>query len=239
MDTDGLISVNYVIASLLNDLGFDDREFERLKQWVYEAYTELNMFGYLNSFKTVRLTMSDINTVSLPKDYIDYEAIGINNGGVLWTFTRQENLILPTTISCGEESLDSSIGEGGDLNDDIVGSYGMPGGVNTNYFKVDKRNWRIVFSGSVTRSEVILVYKSTGVSLDTETMIPRRALLSLKAYCDWMRIENDDRISENRKIKKESVWEYEKKRLSRYEKSPTIDEIKDIIYSGYSQTAKR
>ena len=44
-----------------------------------------------------------------------------------------------------------------------------------------------------------------------------------------MRIKNDDRIAVVTKQTEEARWEYEKKRIKKYENAMTVDEIKELV----------
>lgn len=55
----------------------------------------------------------------------------------------------------------------------IGGLYGLPGGADQAYYRIDRENRQIVFSGSTPRSEIVLEYISSGLKTDGSSMIPR------------------------------------------------------------------
>jgi len=237
-DTSGLITIKYIVASYRNNKGYDSRLDETFRQWVIDCYSDMNMDGLGTAVKSEWVAVNaDTQTIDFPSDYIDYEAIGMPLNGRLWTFTRDDKLIDTLTIECGAETTDADRGEGIDREQYVGNAYGMPGGVNETYFKEDKRNRRFILSG-VNRSEVLLVYRTTGVSLTEETFIPRTYLKAIKAYLDWMMSERIDE-AEVKQIKKEGRYEYERRILRKRDRKMTMDEIKDVFYSTTGQVPKR
>lgn len=238
MDAAGIVTLRYVVANYRNDFAYDERDDERLMQWAIDAYMEMSMRNHTKHFKMEWLTVSAIKTVELPFDFIDYLAVGIPADGQLLTFTRERSIIKTRSESCGAETMDAERGEGVDI-DDYVGfhHYTIPMNNPDGYFDIDYQQRRI-FLQNVTATEVLLVYKSTGINLDGETYIPRQAVNAVKAYMQWRMSEKNNHPMNDRNVN-ESRWEYEKKMLSRQMSGFTMDEVMDLITKGYSQGAKR
>src|SRR6056297_2311472 len=100
MNTSGYVNLDYVVSSVLNETESDERQYERLMQIAIEGYSNDLNLTVLPSVKTISLVPDDKNTVVLPKDYVDYVAIGIEIKGKLHTLTNDEKIKLPESYQC-------------------------------------------------------------------------------------------------------------------------------------------
>jgi hypothetical protein len=121
----------------------------------------------------------------------------------------------------------------------VGGLFGMSGGIDDAYYRIDKEKRTIAFSGSVPRSQIVLEYISSGVKTDGSTLIPRQAVPALRTYLLWNAVENDARISYNEKERKKRLHEEEVTALRNFEDIFTIDEYKRMCFSTSRQTIKR
>lgn len=202
-----------------------------------DGYKVLRLYS-LKTVETRKMQMTTINTVDLPGDYLEFVSVGVPFKAKLWTFTRDNKLIVTTTDDCGEETLDESKGEGVEVNDNQnVSSYGIKGGRNDYYFTLDEKNSRLILNG-FNRTEVILKYISTGINISDVTWIPRIAEEALIAWIHWKEIENNDEAPENKVMRRERRFKEELDVLS-FLQGPSIEEIMDMIYSTFRQGVKR
>ena len=238
-DSKGVITLKDIVLNVQNDIGpqADAGNYFRFLQFAIRGMKKLRLFD-LNIVNTARLDMSDINTVTLPDDYVNFCALGVPYKGRMWTFTKEGKMISPSSESCGKEVLDSDKGEGIDISDGYnVSGYGVPGGGNLYYMNIELKNNRIVLSG-FNRTTVILKYISTGVSMNDETYIPRIAEEALIAWVHWKRLQYDRKSSRVDKYSAKVDY-YEAVKDLRDVQSPTLDEIYDAIYETFFQSAKR
>ena len=123
----------------------------------------------------------------------------------------------------------------------VGGIYGLPGGIDDAYYRVDYTSnpRRIIFSGTVPRSEVVVEYFSSGLKSDGSSLIPRLAVPALRAGLDWVEAENNPRAPYNEKERKKRIYEEEVSAMRHVELVPTSDEIKRAIYGSYRQSPKR
>lgn len=249
--TPGLVTIRYVVMSVLNRMeDYTLRKYKRLAQIALEGFSELSLW-HLNTLEVVYLRMSEAKTVDLPSDFIDYTKIGIPINGKLRVLTRHDNILLPRTFEDGEavgntdadETVDaaslvffSDHFRGGQY---VGGLFGMPGGVDDAYYRIDRENRQIVFSGSIPRSEIVLEYISTGVKTEETSLIPREAVPALRTYILWQMIENDTRIAVNEKERRKRNHEEEVEALRSFQDTMTPDEYRRMIWSTYRQTPKR
>jgi hypothetical protein len=247
--TNALVSLKYVVMSFLNAINdYSLRNYKRYLQFAIEGFTELNI-KHTHTIEVAYLTVDTTTmTAVLPSDMIDYRAIGVIIGGQVWTLTRKDELGLPRAESCGVvPKLDTQVDiapldyYNACLNNHayIYTYFGMPGGSNEAYYRIDWERRLIILAGSVRADQIVLEYTSTGVSLTQATNIPRECVMAIRAYMNWMRIENDRTYPMNDKQSKKFQWEMEVRKLYSHHHSFTADEFIDSKNSTAKQSPKR
>lgn len=259
----GLVSTRYVVMSVLNRMNtYDMKQYLRLMQICIEGITEMNLFHTKESIEVVYLHMSTAKTCQLPADYIDYIRIGFPDSGKLVVLTKHDSLLLPRTFygsviggsfvadtgdEVGNADTGNEIGTSSRIyfpphyhNGVYVGSlYGLPGGIDTAYYRIDVENRQIIFSGSTPRSEIVMEYISTGQKSDGSSLIPREVIPALRTYILWQKDENDPRIPYNAKERLKREHEEAIEALRSFNNSFTADEYLRMYYSTTYQSPKR
>lgn len=252
--TSGVITFDYVVNSVFNQLNnYTQREYDRYLQFAIEGFGQLNLSN-ITTIRVEHLQMNDAKVVELPPDYIDYVKVAVCINGRLWTLSLNENMCVPRAEICGVPVRDIVVADPQNLtipgdgylfpdhyfNGRFIGGlYGIGGGFNIAYFKVDKERRQMIFSGTIPNDEVVLEYKSTGVSKNNTTLIPFQALAALKAYIHWQRVEYDPNVSMGEKQRKKDLYEEECNVLNTFERSFTVDEYLDMCYRSSKQSPKR
>ena len=235
----GVVSLKSIVSNVLLDLGKDGDmgEYLRYLNWGIRVLKELNLF-HVRVVQTIQLSMTDIKTVTLPDDFLMFVSLGIPVNGRMWYFTKDDKLIMPQSEECALETLEDDDGEGVVIGDgrDYYG-YGLPGGRNEYYYRLDLPNNRIVVNG-FPRSKVILTYVGTGIKMGEETMVLKVMEEALIAGIHNMRDRRDRSVPMNHKIHSEEIYNQEVEKL-RFVQGPTLDEICDAIYKTYYQSIKR
>ena len=259
----GLVSTRYVVMSVLNRMNtYDMKQYLRLMQICIEGITEMNLFNTKQSIEVVYLHMSAAKTVQLPADYINYRKIGFPDSGKLVVLTKHDSLLLPRTFfgsiiddvfvadtgdEVGNADAGNEIGTSSRIyfsphyrNGAYVGSlYGIRGGIDTAYYRIDVEERQIVFSGSTPRSEIVLEYISTGQKSDGSSLIPREVVPALRTYVLWQKDENDPRIAYNAKERLKTQHEEEVAALRSFNNSFTADEYYRMVWGSSYQSPKR
>jgi len=255
-DTRGYVNLDYIAAHVTMMRDDDDRFYEKKLQLAIDGYKELRM-GTLPSVKVAYLTVDAVNTIQFPYDYVDYILIGINNGGRVWTLTRNQNLILPAVQSCGEwvrDNLTTNSNEESQLTNQtdgyaysehdyrgetVAGLYAVGGGFNQAYYRIDNENRQIIFltDEGLLGMTVILEYISSGINKDT--VIPLAAVPAITAYAHWKLSMFDRQENMNTKEMMKYEWINEKGKLRAFANSFTIAEFLDQKYLSLSQGIKR
>jgi len=250
MDTPGLISLRHVSNNVLMLTNFDNKFREKITQIVINGLKKLNIF-FTKTYRTVELDVNiDTNTVTLPKDYIDYIQVYIIVNNKIHTLTRCDEIPLPRTEDCGvdtNEHIDIIKQTNPDdisINDLVINGiiehhYGTSGAENSSYYKIDRERGLIILQGRVTNNLIYLDYVSTGVSMDEQTLIPQECEETLITYTIWQMINFDPRVPQNDKIEKERQYKEALKLLIVFQNSFDIDEFKDAMYKNSRQTPSR
>jgi hypothetical protein len=256
-DTNGIVNLDYIVNRVLMDL--DDptmRYYKKYLQYAIDGYMDLNLYTMQN-IKVAYLPVKENKTVDLPSDYIDYTKIGFNQGGSIGVFSVNNDLILPRdTDDCGNVVNDNT----GDCNpDDLVfpnyGYYFAPHYRNGQYvgelysgignfnpngkYRIDLDRRQIAFNSDVTTDTVILEYKSSGVSGDGSTNVPRQCVPALVAFVHWKRREYNDKVAQGTKDSLMNRYYTEFEKLRYLEFSFTVEEYFDSRRSTYSSIPKR
>jgi hypothetical protein len=251
-DTSGYVNLDYIAAHVTVMGDDDDRFYEKKLQLAIDGYKALNI-SILPSVKVVYLTVTAQNTALFPDDMDDYILIGINNGGRIWTLTRNLNLVLPATESCGVWNRDPII-TGSNENSQtsgyyysdhdhegqtISGAYAVGGGFNSGYYRIDYANRQIVLltNESYAGNSIILEYTSSGIS--GNTIIPLKVVPYLTTYCDWQLAKHDRTENMNRVVMLRSDWRTQRDLLKAKIYTPTMDEFLDAKYLSLSRGVKR
>jgi hypothetical protein len=160
-------------------------EKTRFIEFAIDGYRYLNLSTIKNGFKIVKIAPNALNRYNFPSDMEEFVGIGVPYGGTIWPLTRKDGIITTTTTVLGEETLDSTDGEGVDLPTAQSDTVYSEGGVNAyGYYTVDEGEREfIIVSSSLT--EVLLSYISSGISNTDVTYIPSKCIPSLEAYILW------------------------------------------------------
>lgn len=121
----------------------------------------------------------------------------------------------------------------------IGGLYGLPGGVDQAYFRIDRENRQMVFSGSTPRSEIVLEYISTGLKTDGSSMIPREVVAPLRTYVLWQMVENDQKVSESERERRKREHNEAVEALRSFKNAFTLEEYRRMLYTTTHQSPKR
>lgn len=263
-DTPGIVSLEYIVHRVLMDLDDNSmRYYKKFLQYAIDGYTELNLY----SVQTIRVAYLDVNQntkqADLPADYLFYTKIGYNKGGVAYTLSLNEDLMMVrNTDDCGNGVNDNTLcgdSESGSAlslsslpysgyyytphyrNGQFVGElYGGRGNQNSaGFYRIDKERRKIVFNSEISLDEVILEYKSSGVSADGSTVISREYVPTLLAFVHWQRKEHKDKVPQSEKIRLMNRYISEEKKVRRLELGFTIEEYLDTSRNSYRQTPKR
>ena len=115
----------------------------------------------------------------------------------------------------------------------------MGGGFNFAYYTIDHDKRQIVLTDGVPKEEIILEYKSSGIDAEGSTTIPRQAVRAIKEYVHWKRLEYDERVAMNIKMRREDQYYIQYEKLRFLESSFTLEEYLDHTYAESQSSPRR
>jgi hypothetical protein len=208
-----------------------------LAELLVDGIRNVNLSFGEEGVKWDKMTPGDINDIDFPSDFEDFVALGVPVHGQLWFLTKKGGIIRTTTTVLGQETQDSDEGEGVGMVTNAIQDYYTRGGVNKEgYYTIDYTNRRILLN-SVTKSQVILVYKVSGVTTDATPYIPSKYIPYLTSYVLW----NNVRYVEGDERRAQYLEEQYMRESLRLQDStvPPLYELYDAIASTYTQLPKR
>lgn len=240
-----------IVKSYMNEKGEKAlTNFERYLQLAIEGYIDMNVFE-IGGVDVAYLDVdTDTRTVPLPTDFITETKVGLNFNGRVYTLTQNTNITIPQPEEiCAIEEEAAALSNSTSITDSgfywtywyggwyTNAFYGMGGGRNFAYYKIDLTNRVIIFEGNLLGKKVVLEYKSTGVKAGS--VVPIQARNALKAYIHYASIRNDFRFNAGQIAQAEDRYNKELYSLQRITTSFTLTELLDVFYSTTSQSIKR
>jgi hypothetical protein len=225
-------------------------EYMECMQYAIDCVRDMRLYNEA-SIEVAYLIPNEAGIVEFPADAIDYTKIGIEIRGQLYNLTVNDNMVLNRAQKCGEDlrqmqqgyGFPASISSGYFYAPHFRGGayypslYGVGGGFNTAYYRVDEKMRQIQFNGFIPRNEIIMEYKSTGLSAGT--IVTPQLIPVIRTYILWQRIENDPRVSISEKQRKQDQYDQEVMKLRDYNNNFTLQEYLDMYYSTLKQGIKR
>lgn len=240
-----LVSLDDVVASIINLTRADERDYIHLKQLAIEGYQELCMF-HLNNSKIVYLPVGDNNIVTLPEDFLYYSLIGVLYNGRVWSLTLDERIAFSRDMDCGEDdpppppAINSLITDPYRATRNTYHAYfADSGGHNFGYYKVDEERREIQFRWAKRFTDIVLEYCNIPIGIGEDTMIKRYVLPALRAYVLKKVVQYDTRVADREKARRDFDYEKEVYLMRSLENQLTSDELRDIINSTRTQGLKR
>lgn len=228
----GLVDLRQICKGLVYKMGLDPYFFTKFYQFGIDGTVELKLYT-LGETKVEKLVMdADLNTVTLPSDYLKFIDLGIPIGGDLWSLTERNQMINTSTLVNGQETYDSDLHEG----DWTFFTQNRAGGKNSRYYKIEEKKRRIIISG-IEATTVWLVYISSGINVDEGTYINRAVKPAVEAFIRWQYFLNDPKSSSNRRAEYKRYLRIEKNKLKRL-KLPTLTQYRDSLYETFYRIAK-
>jgi hypothetical protein len=144
----------------------------------------------------------------------------------MWYFTEKSQMIIRVT---GDESMPTDY-------QSTWGSYGVTGGKNLFYFRVDWKN-RLMYIDGAESQNVRLQYVSSGLDLLAPTTVPAIATPTIDAYLRWAQGEIEGK-SINEQLKRDRKYENQL-RLLKLQALPSARELRDTFLSMTTQAVQR
>jgi hypothetical protein len=223
-----------VLNTFIVRYGLDPNDYMRYKSMLITGLSDLNLTTLLD-YDTVEITPDNLNHCQLPPDCEIIHLVALNYNERLFELSENPNIVILDQVVCGEETRDVQASNS-NIKQFFPCGWGdslpaIRGGYNNVYYKLDKKHNRLVLEGNVPLSTIIVQYFTNGISLNSETYIPRYAMKCLLAYLNWSIDEGD--------VLKGRMFATEEKRLKQISHPMDKATLLDTIYRGISNGLKR
>jgi len=239
-----------IVEQCMIDLGVDMSapNKARYMSWAIMGYRQLQLNVY-KQIKTGIFPLSEINTVDLPSDYVQYSRIGLQVGSKILEFSSNNNIALEFTLD----------EDGNETPNPFVSMGYRPNGINTNnyinmnnywgagfnnipvrdYFRIDLNRGRIIFSTHIELSQIYMEYIADGLDCIEETLVNPMAYEVIRCYVHLQRVK----FSRSGTLAERQMWtEAHKTAISAFQLAKmdlNIQGIRDVSNEFYSLGAKR
>lgn len=250
----GYIPLQQAIDFALAEVGDTDGLKEsRFKLFAYEFLKKFHRDS-ARQVKTVVLPMSDIKTVTLPTDYINYIKIGtlvgdkiqvfaVNNSIANYNEFQNELLKEPTPVPDSDVQLpaNSYFGFLNYTNNNtesfgaIKTTYGIGIGHNNwQEIKIDRDNSCIRFSASVPKQDIIIEYIGDGIDINKVVYINSSAEFLFRDFILYRHFETTEKFQLSDRYKRNFDEEYRKVRRTLFNFTPA--DIINITRKSFTAT---
>jgi hypothetical protein len=226
-DTKATYSLDQIVNEALLSLPEGQRSVTNKRRFLTFAINgvrQINLLVTDNSVQQVKIVPNNLNRHDYPEDMEQFIALGVPANGQMFYLTRNNEIIKTTTVVGIDESLDSTDEEGVKVND-----YEFWNSINSvsnqqGYYTLDDKKREIIIN-STQRTELLLIYVSSGVSLSEETKVPARYLEALKAWILWQDIAYDRMAPNNSKLLYKKYYD------------DAIANVRDVEFPSYREIA--
>lgn len=261
-----IFDLNYIVKNVLAKVNKPEKNlYMRLLQFANNGFRRLNLAdGMPVTMKTETLPVDQAtNTAILPNDYLDYYKIGLCINGVLVNFDMNDSLCLgsaaPASVcACSIDEIASNIaqccnGSGGGFEafgtwyypyysyyhngQFVAGAYGVGAGYRHGGYKINIPANTIQFDSCVTAPEIVLEYKSSGLTGDGNAIIEQTAIPALTAF---VQMEYNEAIKDARWAQYyRRIWVSESAAMFKRKNALTYNEWLSLFRSMTFQIPKR
>jgi hypothetical protein len=234
--SDGIQTMKTVVLKALSQSRKSRVNFWMFREFAIDAYRYLNLHAIRDGREWKKLTPV-MNTVSFPADFEDLVGIYKPIDGQFYPLTRNDSIVITTSLSGIYEVQDATQGEGVAIPNNTSNSPSTPGGVNLQGYYTLDWNGRRVFLSGVT-GDIVMLYKASGTRIGDTTFVPNKYIPYLIAFILYEHTKYDDSYPLSRRQELLSTLQIERMDVAKLE-SPTLDEYLDAIRSTYYGTARR
>lgn len=231
----------------INDFGMGN--YRRYMSFAERALSWMNITSIRN-VNVAYLTPDENNVIAVPDDCAQISKLGININGRLHIIGRNENIVLPRDITCGEEYRDVYASNSNivthvnyfphfHMGALVTNLFGMSGGFNLAYYRYDTTSNTIIIEGDVSNYDVVLEYISSGVEASPQSAVPLYLREPIIAFIDWKVVAGNPTSTRGDIQDKMSIFGtyYHQARDVKYRFN--LQELLDAINRGARQSIKR
>jgi len=190
MDTNALVTLDYVIKSYLNRRGISSSaDYDRYKQILIEGFTDLNLF-HTTYYSEYIGKVNAVNQLALPVDFVDWIRVAVEVDGQYWDLDYNRDIVSEPSNTATTPVFINHL-----TPPPIVGNgYTRLRRNKMGEFKVNKEKRVITFVGDYKNYSIYVNYVSSGIPLSGKAYVPRELVTVLRNYLDWQVKYNDDSV---------------------------------------------
>ena len=247
-----------VVREFLIETGRTEHRFVQALQLGIACLRELH-YDVIGVPVIKELTVSEIDTVDLPNDYLNYIRIGYTDSyGCFREIGVNDGIALNRTLDdCGKRIArkkstdDNSSSSNYNIsnveyssvhyrnNENVGRYYGLGGGNNLNgSFKIDKNYQQIQLSQYKGGATVTLEYLADPNKTDGEFMVHPFAVETIKSWIDWKLTENNANIGAGVSERKRQLYGGNKKLLRSRMSSKSVQDLLQAFRKGNKASPK-
>lgn len=236
--TDGTTTLKDIVKKAVWQGKRPRTDYWLLFELAVDAYRYMNLHVVNNGKEWKKLTPdATMHTIDFPADFEDFIGVYVPIGGQLYPLTRDDSMVMTTSMNGIYETVNPASGEGVALKSNITPTPSSPGGVNLQgYYNIDWNNQRIFING--TDGEVVLLYKCSGIRVTETTHVLNKYVPYMTAWMLYEFCKYDNEYAISRQQQNLFILNATRIDLAQLE-SPTLDEYLDAIRSTIYGTAKR
>lgn len=237
----------------INDL--NRSKYQRFENWALECIQEFELNMQTTPI-TKSFTLTPLATLDWCKidGYVDWCKIGTMVGDRLKVFVLNNRILkYHHTDICGNEQPNSGYPDidnrdkdgyyffNANINNRFYDTYygfGNGGEHNQGQFDLDVANKRFQFSSEWANREIILEYITTGISINSETIVSEKYRKMVKSYIKYQYALHNSNFTGNDKITFERIYETEKMVAMRRRIDFGVDEVLAMSRASYMGVPK-
>jgi hypothetical protein len=238
-------NISYVVISALNRLKLDVSEnYDWAETIAIEWMEDVASIGIKPSVETDEFFVGNGSRIyQMPSRFIRHTRVGYKVGNVIYDLTVNNDLSYSISdVACRSEQTNPNESEGSiafplDVYQSSFGRvpfYGVGGGRNIAYYKVDQTERQILFSmdaGVLPNGKAIIEFLSTGANVTGNTLVNPICVEVLRNYLIWQlsRMSDDKKLFSQQEIRMQEFYESEFNHKGAY--LPTVQEVLDTLNS--------
>ena len=216
-DTSRVNTLGMVARKAMAYADANSNQHIRFLQFAIDGWRKLRRNTVREGVSFLKVTPNAINRISFPQDMEEFIGLGVPVGGKLYLLTEDKRIIATYSTNVDGDYLDEEDGEGVELPKLQLSGIKATGGFNLHgYYTVDWENDYIIVNAN-ERSELLLVYMTSGTDLQHTTYVPTKAVDALIAYILWANVRFDMRVPISERQYFEAEWLKAKNRLDKNE----------------------
>lgn len=235
-DTNALLTVEQAVTRFLLKYKKPTEDYITYIELACNAIRDFSLY-HGGDTTAEKMTVDSNKWIDMPDSMIGFNDLCIPIDGEWWSFTERKAIVNTTTFTGLVEGRDSDSGEGVAIRDALTSGYGARGGVNDYNYTIDWKQRRIYLDG-IDSGTVVLIYTTSGISTTASTYISDLLTPVIDSYLLWRETYWQKDLVREREMRGKE-YEREVLKARNFINSLTYNQLRDLLLSSATQTAKR